>query len=143
MLTDANASIRLGMRAERWIRLGIAVLAFVQIAVGLWEAFAPGSFYDAVGGFGSKNAHYVRDVATFTLALGFALLIAVGRRPWRVPVLFIGAVQSVLHVANHILDAGHAHPSWVGPVDVALLAGQAIVFVAVLVASARSRGANA
>jgi hypothetical protein len=131
------------MRAERWIRLGITVLAFVQIAVGLWQMVAPGSFYDAVGGFGPRNDHYVRDVATFTLALGVALLIAVGRRSWRVPVLFVGAVQSVLHVANHVHDAGHAQPSWVGPLDVALLAGQGIVFVAALVASARSRGANA
>jgi hypothetical protein len=131
------------MRAERWIRLVIALLAAAQVGLGLWQAFAPGSFTNTIGGFGSPNAHYVRDVATFTLALGVALLVAVGRHSWRVPVLFVGTVQSVLHVLNHVRDVGNAHPSWVGPLDVVLLSVQGIAFAVAMVASARERPGSA
>jgi hypothetical protein len=127
------------MTAERWIRFVIAMLALAQIGLGLWEAFAPGSFSDTIGGFGSPNAHYVRDVATFTLALGIALLIAVGRHHWRVPVLFVGTVGTALHLANHVRDIGNGQPSWAGPLDVVLLSVQAIAFLVAMVASARHR----
>ena len=37
---------------------------------------------------------------------------------WRPPVLFFALLQGVLHLANHVADAGSSHPGWAGPLDV-------------------------
>ena len=57
------------------------------------------------------------DVATWYLALGGALLVAVRRESWRVPVLALALGQYVLHSVNHLVDVGEADPSWLGPAD--------------------------
>ena len=113
---------------ERLVRTGVLVLAVTQLALGVWMAAAPRSFFDAIGGFGAFNDHYVRDVATFYLALGVALLAAWRRPAWRVPALAVGVLQYGFHVVNHVLDSGVAEPSWVGPADVVALAIGAAAF---------------
>ena len=42
--------------------------AAFHVALGGWQLISPGSFFDAIGPFGSSNPHYTRDVGTFTLA---------------------------------------------------------------------------
>ncbi len=81
-----------------------------------WSS-APGSFFSQVGPFGVRNDHYLRDVATWSFALGVLALLAAARPAWRLPVLALAAVQSGLHAVNHVVDAGDADPSWIGAFD--------------------------
>jgi hypothetical protein len=116
----------------------VAALGLGHLGLGLWQALGPGSFFDALGGFGLRNDHYVRDVSTWYLALGAALVAAAARPTWRVPVLALAAAQSALHTINHLLDVGDAEPSWVGPFDAAALAAITVVLLLVVAASRRS-----
>ncbi len=59
-----------------------------------------------------QNDHYLRDTATFNLAFGAALAVAVKRRQtWRTPVLCCVALQFALHAINHLADIGAAQPA--------------------------------
>lgn len=124
---------------ERTLTLLIVGLAVIELALGLWMALRPASFSRTLGAFGVRNDHFLRDDATWSLALGLALLLSLRRRSWRVPLLFLAMLQSVLHVVNHVTDVGNADPSWVGPVDVVLLSALAVVFGVALGAATRSR----
>ncbi len=127
---------------ERRLRAGIAVLGLGNLGLGAWQAASPGSFFRTLGGFGAENDHYIRDSATLYVALGAVLLLAASKASWRPPVLFFAVLQGVLHTANHVADSGASHPGWAGPLDVALLAGTALLFALALVESARlARGA--
>ena len=107
---------------ERAIRIGIGSLAAIALVTGLWQAIAPSSFRDALGPFGPYNEHFVRDIATWTLAYGGALVVAVGNPAWRVPVLVFGVAQGALHLVNHVIDIGDTDPEWVGAFDAVSLA---------------------
>jgi uncharacterized membrane protein len=103
------------------VTAGLAGLGVSEIAIGIAQGAAPHAFYTAIGPFGPYNAHYARDVATFELAIGIALLTAIARPSWRVPVLAVAALQFALHSLNHLLDVGNAHPAWTGYFDFATL----------------------
>ncbi len=124
-------------RRDRMLRALLAFLASAQLALGAWMVASPHSFFDTLGGFGVFNEHYVRDVATWYLALGLALVVAVRRASWRVPVLALATVQYVLHFVNHLVDAREADPSWAGPADAVLLAGTALLLAEALRREAR------
>lgn len=97
---------------------------------------SPGSFFDAIAGFGARNDHYIRDNATFPLAIGIGLLVAAQRPGWRFPVLLVSAVWYLAHAVNHLVDIGESDPGWVGPADFAalLLTGLVLLLLAVLAA---------
>jgi hypothetical protein len=117
-------------------RLGVVlvVLGASQLLLGGWQALAPGSFFDTIGGFGPENPHYLRDVSTFYLALGALLVVSARVVSWRVPALAFAALQYALHTVNHLVDVGDASPSWVGPADAAALAATTASLVIVLLA---------
>jgi hypothetical protein len=104
------------------VAAGVWALAGVQLAIGLSQAVAPGRFYDAIANFGARSDHTLRDVASYYLASAIALAVAARRPAWRAPVLAVVGLQFALHALNHLLDVGNAHPSWVGPFDLASLA---------------------
>jgi hypothetical protein len=110
-----------------------------QLGLGALMALVPGTFFDAVADFGVRNDHYLRDVATFYLAFGAVLLLAVNRPTWRAPALAFGALQYGLHALNHLLDIGDADPGWIGPFDFVSLAVVAGVFLYALRLSAGPR----
>jgi peptidoglycan/LPS O-acetylase OafA/YrhL len=124
---------------DRALKALILALVVVNLALAAWMALWPGSFSRTIGGFGVRNDHYVRDVATWSLALGLALLASLWRRSWRVPLLFMAALQAVLHLVNHVTDVGNADPGWIGPLDVVLLSVLAVAFAVALGAATRSR----
>jgi hypothetical protein len=99
----------------------IASYAVGHIALGAWQLIAPGSFFDTIGGFGTSNPHYTRDVGTFTLALGVAFAISYRWPAWRPGVVGYALLQYAFHSVNHLADIGAAHPKRVGPIDFALL----------------------
>lgn len=110
------------------MRTLLIVFAVVQLVTGALLWLAPGFFYDQIGPFGARNDHYMGDVATFYLALGAVMLVAVRRPSWRVPVLALALVQYALHALNHLIDVGESDPGWVGPADfVALALGTILV----------------
>jgi len=127
-----------GRLDERTLRVVLTVLGLADVALGVWMALWPGSFSRSLGGFGVRNDHDIRDAATWSLALGLALLCSVRRRSWRVPLLFLGSLQVVLHIANHIADVADANPLWAGPVDVVLLTVQGVAFAVALGSASRA-----
>jgi hypothetical protein len=103
------------------MRLALTVLGVTQILIGAWLAIGPDSFVDEVAAFGPADHHFLRDIATFQAGIGIALLAAIGRPSWRVPVLFAAFAQSALHTVNHLFDIGGTDPGWQGPVNFASL----------------------
>ena len=114
------------------LKVAVGALAGASLAIGAWQTLAPRSFYDALGPFGAFNAHYVRDYASWSLAYGLVLLLALRRPSWAVPLIILGLVQMALHTLNHVLDAGEADPSWIGPFDAVALGLTAVGLVLVL-----------
>src|SRR3954452_20187335 len=106
--------------------LVLGILAAYPLALGLFMALAPGAFYDAFGAFPPENHHYIRDVATFYLAFGVGLAVAVRRPDWRVPVLAVVLVEYGFHVVNHAVDVGKAETDakgWAALVSLSVLTG--------------------
>ena len=101
--------------------------ALLHVGLGAWQLIAPGSFFDAIGPFGRANAHYTRDVGTFTLALGVAFWVAWRRPAWRVGVVGYALFQYAFHAINHLADIGNADPKALGPIDFALIALTAVL----------------
>jgi len=107
--------------------VGVAVFGAYHLALALFMAVAPRAFFTNVGPFGTVNTHYIRDTATFNAAIGVALLVAVRRPSWRVPVLALTTLQFALHSINHLVDIGRAHPAWNGYFDFFSLAAATLL----------------
>lgn len=118
------------MTRERTMTAGYLVLGGIQLTLGLFIALAPEAFADTIGGFGTRNDHLARDIATFYLALGVGLAAAAARPSWRRPILVVAIAQYVLHLVNHIADIGDSDPGWVGPFDVGILVVSLALFAA-------------
>jgi hypothetical protein len=99
------------------MRVLLAVFAAVQLLTGALLWLVPGFFHDEIGPFGTRNDHYMGDLATWYLALGAAALVAVRRTAWRLPILALAFTQYALHSLNHLIDVGEADPSWLGPAN--------------------------
>ena len=119
----------------------VAALAASSLALGAWQALAPRSFYDAIGPFGPFNAHGLRDYATWSLAYGVVLVLALRRPAWVAPLLALGVAQAGLHTLNHVLDAGEADPRWVGVFDAVALGVTVVALGLVLQLVTRERKA--
>jgi hypothetical protein len=129
---------------EPTFRAVLYILGASQLALAAWMIVSPGSFFDAVAGFGVQNNHYIRDNATFPLAIGVGLLIAAGRPSWRFPVLVVAAVWYLAHAVNHLVDIGESDPDWVGPADfvVILVSGLALLWLALVAARSDVRATD-
>jgi hypothetical protein len=104
------------------VGLGLVLFSLIDVVLAALLAFAPHAFFEDVGPYGVRNAHYMRDLATFYAALGAIGLIAYRRVSWRTPVLCCLAIEYALHTINHLVDVGNAQPHWLGPVNFASLA---------------------
>jgi hypothetical protein len=103
---------------EARMRQALYLLAAVSLVIGAFQAIAPGTFVDKIAPFGSgADHHFLRDLATYQLAVGAGLLLAVRRVSWRIPVLFVSLLQGALHTINHLVDIGDTDPGWLGPFD--------------------------
>ena len=103
------------------MRLLLALFAVAQLVLGLLLWITPGFFFEEIGPYGTRNDHYMGDVATWYIALGVAMLVAARRASWRVPVLVLALVQYALHSLNHLIDVGESDPGWLGPANLASL----------------------
>jgi len=100
----------------------LLIVGGVQLATGLLMVIDPGTFFEEIGPYGVQNDHYIRDAATFTLALGLVLTIAAFRPRWRVAAIAGALFQLLLHSINHLVDIGEANPERLGPTNFVLLA---------------------
>jgi hypothetical protein len=124
----ATAARPPGEGAGALLRAGLILFAGYHLALAVWMAVAPHTFYRAIGPFDAFNSHYIRDTATFNAALGFGFLVAIRRPSWQLPVVAVTTVQFALHTVNHLVDAGAAHPRWTGWFDfVSLLASTSLL----------------
>lgn len=130
------------MRNGSALRVLTFLVGLTHLALGAFMAIAPGPFYDAIGPFGARNDHYIRDVSTYNLALGVAFVIASRRPSWRVPVIAFTLLQYVLHTVNHLVDIGNADPKAIGPADAVSLALGAALLAWMLRAAVREEAAT-
>jgi len=100
----------------------LLVYGFYSAVLGLVMILAPGFFFSTVGGFGTRNGHYIFDVAAFELPLGLLYLAAVRWPSWRVPTLAFATLHYVLHAISHLIDIHNAKPAWVGSFDFVVIA---------------------
>ena len=119
------------------MRVLLIAFAVFQVVIGALLWLAPGFFFEQIGPYGVRNDHYMGDLATWYLASGAALAIAVRRDAWQLPVLFLVAVQYALHSVNHLLDVGEADPGWLGPVNLVSLGLATLLLVWMLREAAR------
>ncbi|WP_354701105.1 hypothetical protein DSM112329_01411 [Paraconexibacter sp. AEG42_29] len=118
------------MDLARLSRLALVSYGVMQLAQGLWMTIAPGSFFDALGPFGARNDHYIRDMATWSLAIGpVCLLAARGDAGVRAVVLLLAGLEAAIHTVNHIADADIADPLWVGVFDAVALGSLAVALL--------------
>ncbi|HEX8507920.1 MAG TPA: hypothetical protein VF635_00260 [Propionibacteriaceae bacterium] len=116
----------------------LSVPAVLFLGVGVWMMVDPAGFQHTVGGFGTTNAHLIKDLATFNLALAAVLGVAAVRPSWRLPVLWFANIQNALHLLNHVADAHLAQPLWKGMANVWALLATAAVLAALLLVVYRS-----
>ena len=100
----------------------LVLLGAYHLLLGAAMVVAPRTFFDDVAAYGAFNDHYIRDVATFYLALGVVMLVSVARTGWQAPLLAFATLQYALHVLNHLWDVGDADPGWLGPANLVSLA---------------------
>ena len=67
-----------------WLRLGLGVLAVINLFTGVWAVYDPAGWWKSfpgfgrswVSAFGAYSEHLVRDVGGFFLAFGVLFLLA-------------------------------------------------------------------
>jgi hypothetical protein len=104
-------------RLVRILPTAVGVLGAYELVLGLWMAVAPRSFFDQVAAFGAYPPHFIRDVSTWQIALGVALVVAVSKPSWRAPLLAFTALQTGLHAINHWIDVNAASKLSIGLFD--------------------------
>jgi hypothetical protein len=107
---------------ERAMRTVLLIVGAYHVLLGVLAMLDPGTFFDEIGRYGVENEHYVGDNGSFTLALGIALLLAVGRPTWRAPILVTVALWYGFHAVNHAFDVDEARSDARGLFDTAALA---------------------
>jgi len=79
-----------------------------NVANGVWMLADPQSWYNrlpaAVPDFGPLNEHFVRDIGSFFLVVGAALIGAALSRPMRLPGIVFASAFVWLHALVHVYD---------------------------------------
>jgi nucleoside-diphosphate-sugar epimerase len=96
------------------VRAGLWAIALFTLGAGIWQQFAPQSFYDAFPGFGRHwvsvdgpfNEHLLRDLGGANIALGVIALYAIAR-PSAGLVRAIAAAVLVAQVPHFVYHVAH------------------------------------
>jgi hypothetical protein len=113
--------------SERTMRVILVVVGAYHLATGIVALVDAHTFFDQIGRYGVENDHYIGDVGAFYLGIGLALLVAVQRPGWRVPLLALSALWYGFHALNHAFDVGEARSDARGVFDTVALAIGALV----------------
>ena len=109
------------------MRVILAVVGVYHVATGVLALVDGHAFFDQIGHYGVENDHYIGDVGAFYLGVGIALLVAVQRPSWRVPLLAMAALWYGFHALNHAFDIGEARSDARGVFDTVALAIGALI----------------
>ncbi len=120
------------MISPKFLPLSLLLLAALQLLVGAWMAISPTNFYESIATFGADNDHFIRDLSTYNIAMGIALLVSAAKSSWRVPILFLVTIQYFLHLLNHILDINDADSIFLGLFTFFIVAALTILLAALL-----------
>jgi predicted anti-sigma-YlaC factor YlaD len=112
------------------VDVALLIVAATQLGLGALAFLAPGAFYDAIASYPPENAHFLKDVGSWQVALGAAALYAVRRPAWRAPMLGILAIQYTLHAISHLIDVDVPDPAWQGTFALVTQALGAVVLAA-------------
>lgn len=115
----------------------LLVAGLAQLLPGLMAFLAPGAFYDQIAAYPPENAHFIKDLGSWQIALGAAALVAVRRPAWRAPMLGLLALQVGLHAISHVIDVDRAEQAWQGVSAIVL---QAVGFLVLAALFVRERG---
>jgi hypothetical protein len=136
--------------ADRVVRSGLVVLAFVAVPLGVWASVAPRGFYDDFPGGGRVwvavdgpyNEHLVRDFGGLNLALAVITIVAAVTLGRAVVLAAAGAwiVWSLPHLVYHLrhLDV---YDTLDEVLNITALAAALVLPVIVLVTELRRRPA--
>jgi hypothetical protein len=119
----------------RYVEAILIVLGIYSVLLGLFMLVAPGTFFDTLGNFGSRNDHYIFDNASFELPLGLLMLAAVRWPAWRIPALAFATLHWALHALSHIIDPHHAAGESIGWLEAAGLVLTTVLLAIALRAS--------
>lgn len=119
------------------VTLGLFFFGVSSLGLGLLMAFASGPFFELLGPYGTRNDHYIHDMASFQIALAVPLLVALKRPSWRAPALAANAIQWSLHSVSHLIDIGDADPAWIGYFAFAATAAGAVLLTLLALRAAR------
>jgi uncharacterized protein YjeT (DUF2065 family) len=103
----------------------VAAVGFFVLLGGVWPFFAPRSFFDALVAFPPFNAHLLRDIGSFQLGIGAAMLAAWRWRDGLLVALTAAATAGAFHVVSHIVDSNKGG----NPTDIPLLSVLAVLLV--------------
>ena len=113
-MAEAPAAAQTAGRSRqlRSVRWGAAVLAVLDLVVGVWASLFPRSFYTTFPGgpfrwiepFGPDNAHLIADVGGAYLMMCFLLVVAARSANRGVVQVALAAtlVQAVFHLVWHL-----------------------------------------
>lgn len=140
------------MRHERLAQVCLGLLAVSTLAVGVWAAVFPGSFYADFPSFGRHwvdvdgpfNEHLIRDVGQYNLAMTVLLVIA-ALRPERVLVAAASItylVAALPHTLYHVTHLGGFTAADAVALPVSLVWGIGLAGVALWACSPRGRSSS-
>lgn len=115
-----------------FVEVTLIVFGLYGLGLGLFMIFFPGTFFDTLGSFGSRNDHYIFDNATFEIPQGALLLAAVRRVSWRVPALAFATLHWALHAISHIVDPHHGAGDAIGWLEAGGLAATTVILAIAL-----------
>jgi hypothetical protein len=128
---------------SRFAEVTLIVFGVYSVILGLFMVVAPGTFFDTLGAFGTRNDHYIFDNASFELPLGMLLLAAVRWPSWRVPALAFATLHWGFHAVSHIIDPHHAAGDWIGMLEAAgLVVTTAILAIALRASIIAEKGGS-
>jgi hypothetical protein len=100
-----NTSVQSMTTSTRFAQIVVGVVGISYSLAGIALIFFPFWFFLYIGNFAPFNRHYEGDAGAFILAIGIGLLLAVPRPKKYSGLIFVAALASMFHAANHIYDA--------------------------------------
>jgi hypothetical protein len=86
------------------VRVVVALVALLFIAIGIWALASPLSFYEQLATYPPYNKHLFHDVGAFQAGIGATLLFALFRRDALQVALLGTSVGTILHAFSHWID---------------------------------------
>jgi uncharacterized membrane protein len=86
------------------VRAIVIVIGLMMLGLGIWAFADPRSFYDTVAAYPPYNVHFLHDVGSFQIGIGFTLLYSLIRRDGLKVALVGASVGAVMHAISHIID---------------------------------------